>query len=53
VPLREHFIYTHPPGFVQYHAQDAMIAVVEDQHHPSGEVGILQAGGRHHQMGGE
>ena len=43
----------HPARSVEDHPERAVIAVVEDQHHPAGEVGVGQAGCGHQQMAGQ
>ena len=40
----------HPARAVDDHAQCAVVTVVEDQHHPAGEVGVGQAGRGHQQV---
>ena len=53
LPLRHQLAHRHAAGSVEDHPQGAVVAVVEDQHHPSGEVGVGQAGGGHQQVAGQ
>ena len=42
-----------PPGSVDDHAEGPVVAVVEDQHHPAGEVGVDQPRRGHQQVAGQ
>ena len=53
VPLREQLPHRHAPGAVDHNPQGPVGAVVEDQEHPSGEVGVGQAGAGHQQLTGQ
>ena len=50
MPLRQQLPDGDPAGAVDDHAQGAVVAVVEHQDHPSGEVGVGQPRGGHQQM---